>query len=239
MAKKTTMSPFQLPDELATKLREAVKSRGITLSSVYEQALTQWLEAGGVTTGASEKPEKTFCPAGMKLVSGFPALPDTVDRLASFAPSMGGHDKMMAQMVKGWLNGRRLPGESYQRPSEPEKTPEETKAAEMERRRKVAAVRYSRGTPPLVGGSVFWHRKAHPAPWEIIGLDSPDWDHLTAEIKAIYEKEYEEHEKAQEAELRARAAMEPKEPAKKYRVEIQGTRLVKIEIKPEQGGDFC
>ena len=28
--------------------------------------------------------------------------------------------------------------------------------------------------------------------------------------------------------------MEPKEPAKKYRVEIQGTRLVKIEIKPSQ-----
>lgn len=239
MVKKTTMSPFQLPDELATKLRDTVKSRGITLSSVYEQALTQWLEAGGVTTEETEKPEKAFCPAGMKLVSGFPAPPEMVDRLAQFAPSMGGHAKMMVNMVKGWLNGRRLPGEQAKREPEKKLTPEEIKAAEMERRRKVAAVRYSRGTPPLVGGSVFWHRKAHSAPWEIIGLDSPDWDHLKDEIKALCEKEYEEHEKAQEAELRARAAMEPKEPAKRYRVEIQGTRLVKIEIKPEQGGDFC
>ena len=233
MVKKTTMSPFQLPDELATKLRDIVKSRGITLSSVYEQALTQWLDAGGVTTEATEKPEKAFCPAGMKLVSGFPAAPDLVDRLASFAPSMGGHDKMMNQMVKGWLNGRRLPGEQPKREPQKKLTPEEEREVELNSRRKIAAVRYSRGAPPLVGPSVFWHRKAHPAPWEIAGLDSPDWDHLKDEIKALCEKEYAEHVKAQEAEARARAAMEPKEPAKKYRVEIQGTRLVKIEIKPE------
>ncbi len=232
------MSPFQLPEELATKLRDAVRSRGLTLSSVYEQALTQWLEAGGTgETETSEKTEKVFCPAGMKLVSGFPAPPDMVDRLTSFAPSLGGHDKMMAGMVKGWLNGRRLPGESYQRPHEEKLTPEQEREVELERRRKVAAVRYSRGTPPLVGPSVFWHRKAHPAPWEIIGLASPDWDHLKDEIKALCEKEHAEHVKAQEAEVRARAALEPVEPAKKYRVEIQGTRLVKIEIKPE--GDFC
>jgi hypothetical protein len=90
----------------------------------------------------------------------------------------------------------------------------------------------------------------------LIGLDEPDYDApgLAEQIKEMCEAEHIEHTRAQEAEIRARAAQEPPEQSRAFRFDLIGggcgeelraemealkAGVPLSTLKPKQEGDFC
>ena len=256
------MSPFQLDSELCEAFKEQLEKDGLSLTKGYERALKTWLDGRQAGEDGTSTPEKPHCPPGMCLVPAV-AVPELLYKaLVREAENVEGWDKLVVLMAEWFLESK------HRKPRPPvvyvPPTPEEKRAARIETCKHVAQVRFASGYAPVIGPLVFRHRKPHPRPWELIGLNEPDYDApgLADEIKALCEKEYIEHEKAQEAERRARAAQEPPEQPRAFRFDLIGggcgeelrqemealkagvpLSTLKIKpapkVKPEPEGDFC
>lgn len=217
---KIMMSPFQLDSGLCEAFKEQLAQDGLSLTKGYERALKKWLDSRQAEKDGTSTPGSPHCPPGMCLVPAV-AVPELLYKsMVRESENVEGWDKLIVLMAEWFLEAK------HRKPRPPvvyvPPTPEEKRLARIETCKHVAKVRFASGYAPVIGPVVFNHRKPHPRPWEIIGLDSPDWDHLRDEIKDLCEKEYIEHTRAQEAERRARAALEPPEPPRAFRFDLLG-----------------
>lgn len=258
---KIMMSPFQLDSGLCEAFKEQLAQDGLSLTKGYERALKRWLDSRQAEKDGTSTPGSPHCPPGMCLVPSVPVPEMLFKALVREAENVEGWDKLMVLIAEWFLEAK------HRKPRPPvvyvPPTPEEKRLARIETCKHVAKVRFASGYAPVIGPVVFNHRKPHPRPWELVGLEEPDYDApgLSEQIKDMCEREYAEHERVQEAERRERAAQEPPEPPRAFRFELigggcgeelrqemealkAGIPLSTLKIKPESKAkpaqeDFC
>ena len=212
------MSPFHLAEPLVVPFKERANQKGLPLARAYEEAITMWLDAAG-EDGSSTK-GRVHCPPGMELIPSVPVPAFVHKILVQELEKVDGWDELILLAVNWWLEAKN------KQPKDPAKvekarTPEELKAWKLESALEVAKTRFERRSPPLVCGVVFWHRKPHAAPWQIIGLEGPSVEPEDVEkAKALYASEVADIEAKKAVEEKARlerGALEP-EPVREIDV---------------------
>lgn len=212
------MSPFHLAEPLVAPFKKRANQKGLPLARAYEEAITLWLDAAG-EDGASTK-GRVHCPPGMELIPSVPVPAYVHKVLVQELEKVDGWSELILLAVNWWLEAKN------KKPKDPAKveplpTPEEKKARKLESAREAARVRFERRSPPLVCGVVFWHRKPHAEPWQIIGLDGPSIEPGDMErAKALYAEEVAEIEAAKAREEKERLEREALEPEPVLEIDV-------------------
>jgi hypothetical protein len=206
------MSPFHLAEPLVAPLKARAAAKGLPLARAYEEAITMWLDAAG--GDGKSTVGRVHCPPGMELIPSVP-VPAYVHKVLVQELEKGdGWAELVLLALNWWLEAK------HKKPRDPAKverpaTPEELKARKLESAREVAKARFERRICPLVCGVVFWHRKPHAEPWQILGLDGPSVEPEDMErAKALYAAEVAEIEAAKAREEKERREREPVEAPK-------------------------
>jgi hypothetical protein len=206
------MSPFHLAEPLVAPLKERAAAKGLPLARAYEEAITLWLDAAG--GDGKNTLGRVHCPPGMELIPSVPVPAYVHKVLVQELEKVDGWSELVLLALNWWLEAK------HKKPKDPVKveplpTPEERKARKLASDRAVAKSRFERRIHPIVCGVVFWHRKPHAEPWQIVGLDGPSVEPEDVErAKALYAQEVAEIEAAKARAEKERLEREPVEAPK-------------------------